>query len=133
MKISGPIITIAAGVLVLIAGALSGKVDHQFIPMQEQVFTYPENIKAIIDNKCYSCHSLKGESEDARDVLMWDDLPTLSKVMQIATLDAIIGTLDEGTMPPETEVKNKPDAQLTDEEFTLLRDWAESTADNLLK
>ncbi|MBN2481483.1 MAG: hypothetical protein JXB19_07070 [Bacteroidales bacterium] len=127
------IIIAAAGVSLLLLGVMAGKQNDPYTSLQEQAFTYPENIKAIIDNKCYVCHSLKGESEDARDVLMWDDLPGLSKARQIASLDAVIEVLDNGMMPPQMVVKDNPDAQLTDEERSLLRDWAETAADNLLK
>lgn len=133
MKNTGIILAATAGVLFFLIGATSGKDKKNYTSMQEQSFTFPEEIMAIIDNKCNECHSLKGESEEARDVLMWNDLPGLSKARQIATLDAVIETLNTGTMPPKDEIQRNPDAQLTNKELNLLRDWAESTADNLLK
>lgn len=131
MQRGGTIFTAVAAAFLLVLSTEAGRNNKVYF--QEQGFMYPENIKIIIDSKCYTCHSSEGSSEDARDVLMWDDLPDLSKAWQIATLDAIIEVLDNRTMPPQEEVKNNPDAQLTDEELSSLRTWAETSADNLLK
>jgi uncharacterized membrane protein len=100
---------------------------------QQPILTYPADIKTIIDNKCYGCHSVQGKSEDARKALMWDNLPSLTKAKQVATLDDIIDVLDDGSMPPKKFVEMRPEAKLTDEESQALKNWAETTADNLLK
>lgn len=94
---------------------------------------YPEDVKKIIDNKCYKCHSDEGKSDDAKEALLWDKLPTLKKVDQIATLDDISEVLDEGKMPPEKVVEKYPNMKLTKAETKILLEWAESTAEKLLE
>jgi len=93
---------------------------------------YPTAVKKVIDQKCYGCHSIKGESQDAKDAVMWDDLPKLEKAKLVATLDNIIGVLEDGTMPPEDVIKKYPEAKLLPEESKILKTWAEAKADSLL-
>jgi len=93
---------------------------------------YPTAVKKVIDQKCYGCHSVKGESQDAKDAVMWDNLPNLEKAKLVATLDNIIGVLEDGTMPPEDVIKKYPEAKLLPEESKILKTWAEAKADSLL-
>ena len=39
----------------------------------------PADVKAVVDNKCYGCHSVDGQSDDAKEGLMWDSIPTIPK------------------------------------------------------
>ena len=96
-------------------------------------FEYPEKVKAVIDSKCYDCHSVKGKSDDAKKALIWDDLPTEKLVNQIATLDEIVEVLDEGKMPPKKIVKKSPQMELSPEESQILKVWAENTSAKLLE
>ena len=94
---------------------------------------YPAEVKKVIDNKCYGCHSDQGKSKDAKDALLWDSLPNLSKSSQIATLDDIIKVLKDKKMPPEGAVKKYPEMKMSPEETTILQSWAEKRAESLLK
>lgn len=95
--------------------------------------TYPAEVKKVIDGKCYGCHSDKGKSQDAKDALLWDSLLNLPKSGQIATLDDIIKVLNENKMPPEGAVKKYPEMKMSPEETRILKSWAESRADNMMK
>lgn len=94
---------------------------------------YPANIKAIIDNKCYDCHSEKGEDEEAKEELLWDNLNKLSNMDQLFSMDAIVESIEDGEMPPEDHIKKHPEAALSKEEAKLLIDWAEAIAAKLLE
>ena len=94
---------------------------------------FPENVKSIIDDKCYGCHSEKGKSEKAKDKLMWDELSGLSKIKMISKLVDITEVIDEGEMPPEKFLNEHPEKKLTDEEASVLREWANSSAEKLLE
>jgi len=94
---------------------------------------YTAEARKVIDNKCYGCHSEQGKPKDAKDALLWDSLPNLSKGSQIGTLDHIIKVLKEKKMPPEGIVKKYPEMKLSPEETRILQSWAESRADSLLK
>ena len=101
--------------------------------MQKSESIYPAEVKKVIDGKCYGCHSDKGKSQDAKDALLWDSLLNLPKSSQIATLDEIIKVLNENKMPPEGAVKKNPEMKMSPEETRILKSWAESRADNMMK
>ena len=101
--------------------------------IQKSGSAYPAEVKKVIDNKCYGCHSDQGKSKDAKDALLWDSLPNLSKSSQIATLDDIIKVLKDKKMPPESAVKKYPEMKMSPEETTILQSWAEKRAESLLK
>lgn len=93
---------------------------------------YSDEAKTVIDNKCYGCHSIKGKSQDAKDALMWDSLPGLSKAKIVATLNDMIEVLEEDKMPPEQMVKKMPEMKLLPDEKQTLLTWAETKAGRLL-
>jgi len=93
---------------------------------------FPVEVKAIIDQKCYGCHSMDGKSKDAKESLMWDSIPQYPKVKQLAKLNDIIDVLDDGSMPPEKFIEMEPGAKLTKEQRRILKSWAEQAADELL-
>jgi hypothetical protein len=95
--------------------------------------TFPADVKAVIDNKCYGCHSIDGKSEEAKEDMMWDSIPLYPKARQIAVLDDISEVLEKGKMPPEKMIEMHPEAALTPVQKDLLRNWAETTADDLMK
>jgi len=120
-----------AGIFLMQGSGVFKSENQTAISADEMI--YPASVKKVIDQKCYGCHSVKGESQDAKDALMWDDLPGLEKAKLVATLDNIIGVLEDGTMPPEDVIEKYPDAKLLDEERKVLHKWAEAKADSLLK
>jgi uncharacterized membrane protein len=94
---------------------------------------YTAAVKKVIDNKCYGCHSPGGKSQNAKNALMWDNLPALQKKDMVASLDKIVRVLRKNTMPPESAVKRSPEMKLSSEESKLLLSWAEAKADSLLQ
>lgn len=101
------------------------------VNMDSVEIRYTGRVKAIIDAKCYDCHSAKGE-EKAREELMWDELPRLGKMDQVYALDAIVETLEKDEMPPRDYLKKHPEDKLTAEEVRILVDWANALADKIL-
>lgn len=94
---------------------------------------FPAEVKKVVDAKCYGCHSVKGQSDDAKDALMWDSLPGLPRKQMVATLDEIIEVLEDNAMPPEDVVKKYPEMKLTAADKSTLMKWADAKADSLLK
>ena len=98
----------------------------------DSIVSYPADVKTVIDNKCYGCHNPKAKSDKAKQKLLWDSLPALTKMDQINKIDKIIEVLNKGEMPPEKYLQFKPEGKLTDDEATLLKSWAKKTSDKLL-
>lgn len=103
------------------------------IATDSTIIQYPAKIKAIIDAKCYDCHSAKGEDEEAKEELLWDDLTKLSKIDQMYSMDAIIESIEDGEMPPEDYIKKHPEAALSKEEAKQLIEWADAIASKLME
>ena len=102
-------------------------------PMDTVVIEYTGRIKEIIDQKCYDCHSEKGDDEEAKEELLWDELPKLSPMDQVYALDAIAESVEDGDMPPSKYVLWRPHKRISDEEAKLLIDWAKNLSDKLYK
>jgi hypothetical protein len=100
---------------------------------QQAAISFPADVKAVIDNKCYGCHSADGRSAEAKEDLLWDSIPLYPKDRQIAVLDDISDVLEKGKMPPEKMIEMHPEAKLSPEQVALLKNWAETTADELMK
>ena len=92
----------------------------------------PENVKSVLDNKCFGCHNIEAKSDKAKDKLLLDKLGDLSKTKLISTLGDIAEVAGEGAMPPEKFLEQKPEKKLTEDEQKLLVDWAEKAADGML-
>lgn len=92
----------------------------------------PDNVKAVIDNKCFGCHNAESQNEKAKEKLKWDQLDELSKAKQVSIFGDIEEVLNEGKMPPEKFLEKKPEMKLTDEEKQVLKDWAVATSEKLL-
>jgi uncharacterized membrane protein len=109
--------------------------DHaKDVSVRQQVsITFPADVKAVIDNKCYGCHSKDGRSEEAKADMMWDSIPLYTKERQIAVLDDISEVLEKGKMPPEKMIEMHPEAALGPDQKEMLKKWAEATADDLMK
>jgi uncharacterized membrane protein len=99
----------------------------------DQTIEFPENVKGIIDNKCYGCHNTESKAILAKGKMNWDDLPGMDKIKLISKVDKIIKVLEDGSMPPAKFVKQNQDKGLSDEERQILKDWAVSEADSLMK
>lgn len=95
-------------------------------------YVYPDNVKAIIDNSCYGCHSEKGQSDKAKKALRWDKFGELSKAKKVAALDGIIEVMENGDMPPEKFVEKYPDTKPSADDIKTLIKWANKEADKLM-
>ena len=66
----------------------------------------------------------------ALDFEQWDQY-RLTK--QIGLLGDIGKVLEEGKMPPEKYLENKPDRKLSEAQRMLLADWTKQEADKLMQ
>ncbi len=93
----------------------------------------PENVKKVIDKSCYGCHSEDGRSDDAKDALRWDMMGEYDKAKLVSVMDEIIEVIEKEEMPPEKFLERKPEIKPTEEEYAILKQWAEQEADKLLE
>lgn len=86
----------------------------------------PENIKAIVDQKCYGCHNAESKNEKGKAKLDWDAFEASKKSKQMATKGKIAEVLEKGDMPPAKFLENKPDGKLSEAELASLMEWSAS-------
>ena len=86
----------------------------------------PANVKAVVDQKCYGCHNVNSKNEKAKAKLDWDALGDLKKSKRSAALSKISEVLEQGKMPPEKFLANKPEAKLSESELATLKEWSAS-------
>ena len=87
-------------------------------------FVMPDNVKAIIDNKCYDCHHSGSRNMKGKMKLKFDKLADLKTHKLVGKLDNIAEAVEEGDMPPKKAIKKYPELKLTQEEAKTLVDWA---------
>jgi uncharacterized membrane protein len=119
-------------VLILLAILIQSNISADFNSGNKGDIDIPENVKSVLDNKCFGCHNSESEADKAKDKLLLDKLGDLSKAKMIATFVDIAEVASEGEMPPEKFLEQKPEKKLTEEEQNLIAEWANQTADNLL-
>jgi hypothetical protein len=119
--------------VVLFVRARHGDHAKDITIRQDPGITFPADVKAVVDNKCFGCHSTDGRSQEAKEDLMWDSIPLYPRERQIAVLDDISEVLAKGKMPPEKMIEMHPEAKLSPEQAELIKNWAETTADDLMK
>ena len=93
-------------------------------PAAKSKFKYSKKVTAIVQDKCYGCHSEKGRSDKAKKKLMWDNVPGASMEDQEHALEEILEVVEEGTMPPSRFLEGNPDKKLTEKEAATLEKWA---------
>lgn len=125
-----PVVTIAF--IMLTAFGLYDSNSTGNIPAEETI-VIPEDVQGILDNSCFGCHNAESTSDKAKKKLMLDELTSLSKAKLVGKLADIAETVEENEMPPKKFLDNYPDKALTDDEAKRLKEWADNTAEDLMK
>jgi hypothetical protein len=99
----------------------------------QEKFIIPEGINTIFENKCFGCHNTESTNDKAKEKLLIDKLPELSKAKLVAKLDGIAEIIGKNEMPPEKFLTKYPDKTLSKEEAKQITDWANATTTELMK
>ena len=130
MKIAPYFIASLVG-LVLISAAPKVQTTGKKIDFNDQNLVFPENVMAIIENKCMGCHKPDSRNEKAKGKLQWAQLADMETEALIDKLDEIMEELEEGSMPPAKMLEKYPDMKLSDDESTILQTWADENLKRL--
>jgi len=84
----------------------------------------PDDVKAVVDKKCYGCHNANSKNEKAKAKLDWDALDKMKKSKRLAAMGEISEVLEKGEMPPKKFLENKPEAALSESELATLVAWS---------
>lgn len=134
MKRFGIILVMSTFVVAGFTQMILSKQKSAITPLEiEEEYKFPKKVKAVIDQKCYGCHSVDGKSNDAKEALRWDLMHEYDKSKLVAIMDEIIEVIEEEEMPPKKMVEKKPEMKLTEKEAKTLLSWAEKEAEKLFK
>jgi len=121
------------GILIIVTLVIQSNIFMEAPYKIQDDIDIPENVKSVLDDKCFGCHNVDARSDKAKDKLLLDKLGDLSKAKLIATLGKIGEVASEGAMPPEKFLEQRPEKKLTEEEQNLLVIWSEGASNDLLK
>jgi hypothetical protein len=105
------------------------------------VYDIPDDVKNILENSCYDCHSnntnypayyavqpfawwMSHHIEEAQSELNFSEFATYDLKKQAHKLDEIAEEIEEKEMPLESYLITHKDAKLTDEQRELIEHWA---------
>jgi len=103
------------------------------IIVYNQDVTPSDEVKGIIDNKCYGCHNSESRNKKGKKKLSFDTLKDLSTYKQIGKYEGILEAVLESEMPPKKYVAKHTDKALTSNEKEVLIAWAKSKSEELTK
>ena len=111
------------------------KIDNNSVSISiyDQNVNQSEEVKGIIDSKCYGCHYSESKNKKGRKKLSFDTLKDLSTYKQIGKYEGILETVLKNEMPPEKHIAKHADKALTSNEKEVLIAWAKSKGEELTK
>ncbi len=92
----------------------------------------PQDVQSVFDKSCMPCHSDDAKNFKARSRLNFDKLYTLNRAKLVNKLVKISDEINEGSMPKKNFMKKHPESVLSADEKTLVTDWADAQADQLV-
>lgn len=83
----------------------------------------PEDVLSILNNSCGKCHNQGGSGAALANLNLtkWDNYDA---VKQAKKAEAICRTITTEKMPPKSFLKKNPQAALTDQQKTIVCNWA---------
>jgi len=128
MKVKILLSSIILGTSLMLFSFKNETINDYTASTTEDIIDIPENIQAIISNKCMGCHSDESKPGKSKMKMNFDKLSNgeYSKGKVISKLEKITKVLGKDKMPPEKFLAKYPEKKLTAEESKLLTDWASS-------
>lgn len=114
------------------------------------VINVPENVQAILQNSCNDCHSnntrypwyatlqpgawwMASHIKDGKAELNFDEFGNYSKRRQLSKLKAIQGSIEDKSMPLPSYTFIHRNANLSQKDQKLLKDWLEISREEISK
>ena len=134
-KITFAVITLAIGFVSMsfIKNTDSTSKAPSEVKFYSNNITPEEEVKGIIENKCYGCHNSESKNKKGKKKLSFDKLDKLSIYKQIGKYEGVHETVLEGEMPPKKFLAKYPDKALTSNEKEVLIAWAKAKGEELTK
>jgi len=128
MKTKSSLVLLFVGLFSLSLVANEGKKPAKYHPVR-----MTDEVKSIIENKCFGCHNTDSKNDKAKEDLDFKTLDGLSTMKKISTYKDIQEVLEKKEMPPEKFLERFPDKNVTEDERKALMEWAKKEAESLVK
>ncbi len=102
-------------------------------PTKPQAGSMPDNVSTIIEQRCFGCHNTDSKNDKAKEDLDFKTFDGLSTMKKMSSYNKIAEVLEKQEMPPQKFLEKFPDKNVTDEERTVLLEWAKNEAATLIK
>ncbi|MDF1576012.1 MAG: heme-binding domain-containing protein [Bacteroidales bacterium] len=94
---------------------------------------FPDEITTILKTSCYDCHYTGANAEKALKAVNFEEWEGFRVTRKIALLGEICKVVEEGKMPPQKYLEQKPDNKLTEEQKKLLCEWTGQELEKLIQ
>jgi hypothetical protein len=115
------LLVVIIGMITVIAVTANTNPSHRAVNGR----TIPDSLKKIFNASCASCHSDEGKIM-ARSKLNFSQWDEYSKNEMVIKSKAICEQVTEGSMPPASVRKSKPETIPTDAQIKYICNWADS-------
>jgi len=99
-------------------------------PQEKAAAVFPEDIRKILENSCFDCHSDASTNVKSKGKLNFSKWDKLSDAKKIGKMEAIHKEITEGNMPPD--LSKYPDHVLTQENKDLIYQWVTEESAKLM-
>jgi hypothetical protein len=101
-------------------------------PVTKSPSQIPDDVNKLLKASCYDCHSTDARGKDAKEALdfkKWNDYRLTKKIGLLGDISKLV---EQNKMPPEKYLTNKPDRKLSEDQKTMIIDWAEKESNKLM-
>lgn len=136
-------LVISVGILVILLTGLTFVMQFQQVvdnPPVTQEIAAPADVKAILQRSCFDCHSnrthitwlqklpivssiVSSDVEGARSILNFTEWNKYTPMEQDGLIYLAVSAAEKGQMPPGDYLWIHPDAKLTKEDKSVLKNW----------
>jgi len=118
------VIMTAFVVLVLTSSRVENEVTKSSNLLYEPDNSLPGEIENIISSSCINCHAIGGKAL-AMTKLNFSEWDQYDREKQMKKAEKMCEQLSRGKMPPNSYIKNHPDAGPTKEQIEIICKWAD--------
>ena len=94
---------------------------------------WPDEVMTLLKQSCFDCHSSDGGNIKAKAELNFSKWDNYKLTKKINKLTAISEEVKAKNMPPQKYLNKNPHAILSDEEISVIVQWANTEADKLME
>jgi len=96
---------------------------------EEGSLNMTEDVKSVIDHSCYGCHNTDSKNDKGKKKLNFDSFgKEYSEIKSGGKLKEIAIVVNDNDMPPAKFLEHYPEKALTEDQKTLLINWAKAEA-----